>query len=118
MKLMKIETVGSDAITANSAFYIDVDGFYDIVSTGATCVATGTWGTITFTFDGENNAEKLLNGAKVATYLADKINELQNELPGKAHHNLIPSIADFHTLTGIVHTGGTANTALISVALS
>ena len=37
---------------------------------------------------------------------------------GAGVFELIPSIADFHAATGIVHTGGDANTALVTCALS
>ena len=120
---MKIETVTSDAIVANTGSIINVDVENLEINIGASATTTtfvGPFGTMTFTVDGTNAAEKLLNCSKIGAYLADKIGELCGDKANAKQKvfNLIPSIVEFHSLTGIVHTGGTANTALVSTALS
>ena len=120
---MKIETVTSDAIVANTGTIVNVDVENLEINIGASATTTtfvGPFGTMTFTVDGTDAAEKLSNCSKIGVYLADKIAELCGD---KAHakqkvFNFITSIAEFHDLTGIVHTGGTVNTALVSTALS
>jgi hypothetical protein len=123
MHLMKINKVTTDAIVANIPFYVNTSSVSKIVTAAATCVVTfnmdsDTAGTVTFTVDGADAAEKLLNVTKIADYFGDVMCQLHG--PGNGQRgvfNLIPSIADFHTATGIVHTGGTANTALITTAI-
>ena len=120
MKLMKIETVGTDAIVANTGFIVnvDVDNLeINIGATGTTTTVIGPFGTITFTVDGADAAEKLLNCNKIADYFALSVQQICSRASSKVFE-LIPSIAAFHTATGIVHTGGTANTALATCALS
>ena len=124
MKLMKINLVATDTITANTAFTIDASTVVKIVSAATTCVVTfnadaDTVGTVTFTVDGADTAEKLLNAQRIADYFGDVLCQLHG--PGNGQRgvfDLIPSIADFHSATGIVHTGGTANTALVTTALA
>ena len=123
MKLMKIETVTSDAIVANTGTIINVDVENLEINIGASATTTtlvGAFGTMTFTVDGTDAAEKLLNCSKIGVYLAERIAELCGDKAHSKHtiFNLIPTIAEFHTKTGIVHTGGTANTALVSTAFS
>ena len=120
MKLMKIETVGSDLITANTGFIVNVDVDNLEVNIGASATTTtviGPFGTITFTVDGADAAEKLSNCAKIGDYFAKSVQQLCSK-HGAGVFELIPSIADFHAATGIVHTGGDANTALVTCALS
>ncbi len=120
MKLMKIETVATDAIVANTGFIVnvDVDNLeVNIGASGTTATVVGPFGTITFTVDGADAAEKLLNLAKIGDYFAKSVQQLCSK-HGAGVFELIPSIVDFHTATGIVHTGGDANTALVSCALS
>jgi len=122
MKLMKINLVATDTITANTAFTIDTSTVVKIVSAATTCVVTfntdaDTVGTVTFTVDGADTAEKLLNAQRIADYFGDVVMQLEQGLQ-RGVFDLIPSIANFHSATGIVHTGGTANTALVTTALA
>ena len=120
MKMMKIETVGSDVITANTGFIVnvDVDNLeINIGASGTTTTVVGPFGTITFTVDGADSAEKLVNCRKIGDYFALSVQQICSRASSKVFE-LIPSIADFHSATGIVHTGGTANTALVTCALS
>ena len=124
MNLIKINKVTTDAIVANTAFYINAQTVVKIVTAATTCVATfvdgtdaDTIGTVTFTVDGADTAEKLLNAQKISDHLGKTIMQLQQGLQREVF-DLIPTIADFHSATGIVHTGGTANTALVTTALA
>ena len=122
MKLMKINLVATDTITANTAFTIDASTVVKIVSAATTCVVTfntdaDTVGTVTFTVDGATTAEKLLNAQRIADYFGDVVMQLEQGLQ-RGVFDLIPSIADFHSATGIIHTGGTVNTALVTTALA
>ena len=120
MKMMKIETVGSDAITADTGFIInvDVDSLeINIGATGTTTTLVGPFGTVTFTVDGASTAEKLVNCRKVGDYLALSIQQVCSRASSKVFE-LIPSIADFHSASGIVKTGSGADDALVTVALS
>ena len=60
MKLIKFETVATDAIVANTGFIVnvDVDNLeINIGATGTTTTMIGPFGTVTFTVDGASNAE-------------------------------------------------------------
>ena len=127
MRLMNIQKVTTDAIVPNTSFCIDVSTTLQVVTAAATSVLTfnaagAALATVTFTVDGADTAEKLLNAQKITTYLNLKIAQLNGGMVNFKHGNapfeLIPSIAEFHAATGIVHTGGTANTALITTALA
>ena len=121
---MKINKVTTDAIVANTPFYINTSVVSQIVIAGTTCTVTfnmdsATEGTVTFTVDGADSAEKLLNATKIGDYFGDIMCQLHGPSSGqRGVFDLIPSIAAFHTATGIVHTGGTANTALVTTAIA
>jgi len=124
---MNIQTVTSDVIVPNTSFAIDVSTTLHVVTAATTSVLTfnaagAALATVTFTVDGANTAEKLLNAQKITTYLNIKIAQLSGEMVnfkyGNGPFELIPSIAEFHAVTGIVHTGGTLNTALVSTGLA
>jgi hypothetical protein len=124
MKLIKINKVTTDAIVDNTAFYINAQTVVKIVTGATTCVVTfvdgtdaDTTGTVTFTVDGADTAEKLLNAQRISDYFGKAMMQLEQGLQ-KGVFDLIPTIADFHSETGIVHTGGTANTALVTTALA
>jgi len=94
-------------------------------TTAATLVLTFEAGSansiITFDFDGDNAAEKLLNAKKMYDFLRPKLEILVGR--GGISKGVLDmfdgkTIAQIHTATGIVHTSGTANTALKSIALS
>jgi len=123
MKLMNIQKVTTDAIVPNTSFCIDVSTTLKVVTAATTSVLTfnaagAALATVTFTVDGADTAEKLLNAQKITTYLNKVIAQIMGPNGNqKGVYELIPSIAEFHTATGIVHTGGTANTALITTAI-
>ena len=120
MKLIKFETVATDAIVANTGFIVnvDVDNLeINIGATGTTTTMIGPFGTVTFTVDGTNAAEKLLNTEKIAVYLADKIALFSSgKAKGIFEFFRGGTIANFETDTGIVHTGST--NPLVSLALT
>ena len=124
MKLMKINKVTTDAIVANTAFVIDTSTVVKIVTAATTSVVTfnvdaDTVGTVTFTVDGADTAEKLLNAQRITDYFGDVLCQLHGPNNGqRGVFDLIPSVADFHAASGIVHTGGTANTALITTGIA
>ena len=122
MKLIMIEKVTSDAIVANTAFYLNVETVSKIVSVGTTCTITfnmdsDTAGTVTFTLDGASTAEKLLNAQKVADYMAGLIQDLTGPASNqKGVYELFTTVALFETYTGIVHTGGSLPLATTAIA--
>ena len=121
---MKINKVTTDAFVVTAPFYINTSVVSQVVIEATTCTVTfnadsDTAGTVTFTVDGDDSAETLLNSTKIADYIGDVVCQLHG--PGNGQRgvfDLIPSIAAFHTATGIVHTGGTANTALVTTAIA
>ena len=123
MNLIKINKVTSDAIVDNTAFYINAQTVVKIVTAATTCVVTfvdgtdaDTIGTVTFTVDGADTAEKLLNAQKISDHIGKTIMQLQQGLQREVF-DLIPTIADFHSATGIIKTGET-NAALVTTALA
>ena len=76
MKLLKFETVASDAIVADTGFIVnvDVDNLeINIGASGTTTTVAGPFGTITFTVDGATTAEKLVNARKIGDYFASLV---------------------------------------------
>ena len=124
MKLIKINKVTTDAIVINTAFVIDASTVVKIVTAATTSVVTfnvdaDTVGTVTFTVDGADTAEKLLNAQRITDYFGKVMMQLHGPISGQRQvFDWIPSNAEFHTVTGIVHTGGTANTALVTTAIA
>ena len=119
MKLMRIETVATDAVTANTPIIIDVEGINEITPTAAnTCTIVGTFGTITFTTDGADDTERLLNCNKICDFVAAKVQEICG--PNSAQSCVFDlfrgkSYANFEADTGIVNTGSTG--PLVSIGL-
>ena len=124
MNLIRFTLVTSDEFVANSAIILDAARLVESQVTGATCVTTFEAGSansvLTATFDGTDAAEKLLNATKFQ-------NELMKIVTVAANHNqkdvldFFPAgetIDEFGTRLGIVHTGGTAGTGLISIELA
>ena len=124
-KLISFPTVTSDALVANSIIVVDGAGLLEMNTTAATLVLTFAAGSansiVTFDFDGDDAAEKLLNAKKMYDFLRPKLEVLVGR--GGVSKGVLDmfegkTIAELHTATGIVHTSGSANTALISVVLS
>ena len=123
--MISFPTVTADKIVANSIIVLDGAGWVEANTTSDTLVLTFEAGSansiVTFKFDGDDADEKLLNAKKMYDFLLPKLkvlvgrggisNGILDMLDGK-------TIAELHTATGIVHTSGTANTALISIALT
>ena len=124
MKLVKIEKVTSDAVVANTAFHVDVSKCVEIAVAATTCTMTianaAADPIVTFTVDGTDAAEKLLNATKIADYLATTISDLvtnkTNPNKSSSVFNLITSYADFEAKTGILFTGSTG--PLVTTVLS
>ena len=125
MKLLNIQKVTSDAVVPNTSFCIDVSTTLKVVTAATTSVLTfnaagAALATVTFTVDGADTAEKLLNAQKITTYLNALIAQLNGPVGNsKKAFELITSIEDFHRITGIVKTGGTGllNDALVTTAV-
>ena len=117
---MRIETVASDAVTASSPIIIDAEGINEMsVTADNTCTIVGTFGTIAFTTDGEDNTERRLNAAKIVEFVAAKVQEICG--PNSAQRGVTDlfrgkSYANFEADTGIVNTGSTG--PLVTIALS
>ena len=129
MQLMKIPVVASSSMVDNKFFYLNVEDVFEIegaVSVADASIIRFTGGVsdsvITVTFDGATGAEKVLNAKKFADYFADKCAELNgpnaNRKPVNRVFNLIDSLANFETLTGITKTGGTGSDAIKTIALT
>ena len=129
MQLMKIPVVASSQLVDNKFFYLNVEDVFEIegaVSAADASIIRFTGGVsdsiITVTFDGATAAEKVLNAKKFADYFADKCAELNgpnaNRKPVNRVFNLIDSLANFETLTGITKTGGTGGDAIKTIALT
>tara|TARA_R100000541_G_scaffold1236_1_gene5700 strand:- start:250 stop:624 length:375 start_codon:yes stop_codon:yes gene_type:complete len=124
MKLLRVETVASDAVVANTPFIVDTSAVNEIKVTGdgsgaTTAVMTGAYGLLTFTVDGANAAEKVLNASKIAEFLAAKVAEMNG--PHSTQKGIVDLFrgklyANFETDSGIVNTGGTG--PLVTIGLS
>ena len=124
MKLFKFPEVASDALTGG-LLHVDVTSLTNIATTGATMVMEGSNWVLTWTFDGTNAAEKLVNANKAKDYILPLITPYLGDKMNRKEFNTVYSIfegltiAQIHTeLSDIVHTGGSANTALVSIVLS
>lgn len=124
-KMISFPTVTSDAIVANSIIVLDGASWVEANTTAATLVLTFAAGSansiVTFDFDGDDAAEKLLNAKKMYDFLVPKLKVLVGR--GGVSKDILDmfdgkTIAELHTATGIVHTSGSANTALKSIALT
>jgi hypothetical protein len=121
MKLIKVQLAASDDFLANHYSYIDMYSIVDISPIAETLVISTTNGALTFTFDGDDAAEKYLNASKMANYIVPRIAEYINKSKeSNKIFNLFgdQTIAELHTATGIVHTSGSANQGLISIIAS
>jgi len=123
MNLMRFKKVTTDEFVINTEIILDVSRLAESYVTGATCVMTfaGTSDSIlTWTVDGADAAEKLLNATKIQ-------NEFLKLATIAADHNQ-KGVMDFFPATetidqwgarlGVVHTGGDAGTGLVTLALS
>tara|TARA_Y100000592_G_scaffold31773_2_gene50581 strand:- start:1697 stop:2071 length:375 start_codon:yes stop_codon:yes gene_type:complete len=124
MNLLRFKLVTSDEFVDNSAIVLDASKLVESYVTGATCVTTFEAGSansvLTATFDGTDDAEKLLNATKFQNELLDMVAIAANHNQKKVL-DFFPAgetIDAFGERLGIVHTGGDAGTGLVSIALS
>ena len=121
---MRFKKVTSDEFVENTEIILNVAALVESYVTGATCVMTfaadGAPSILTWTVDGADAAEKLLNATKIQ-------NEFLKLATTAANHNQT-GVLDFFPANetidqwgarlGIVHTGGTAGTGLATLALT
>ena len=124
MNLIKFKLVTSDEFVINSAIVLDASRLAECVVTGATMVVTFDVGEtnsiLTWTFDGTDAAEKLLNATYAQTELLDMVATVANRAQPSVLNFFPPeeTIDEWGSRLGIVHTGGTAGTGLASIVLS
>ena len=122
MKLFKFPTVASDALDGGSS-HVDITTLQDLTVTATTFVMSGLGWTLTFTTDGENAAESLLNAQKLQTYFLPLVTPYIGDKMNRKEFNTVKdiwaglTIAQIHTETGMVNTT-TANEALATIALT
>ena len=128
MKMMKFPVLAGSAFTSPNKkhFYINVHDIYEV--DGAALVADACTikfanaasteeGIITIVMDGADADEKVANANKLADYIAEKMQEVTSRMQKKPF-DLIPTLAEIHTASGITKTGGAGNDAIISITLS
>ena len=130
MKMMKFPVIAGSAFTSPNRknFYINVHDIYEIegaVNDADGCIvkfanaASTVEGTITFVMDGADADEKVENANKLADYIAEKMQEITGpSSTQKKPFDLIPTLAEIHTASGITKTGGSGNDAIISITLT
>ena len=119
---------GSIKISPAKNFYINVNDIYEVDGAALDAdactikfanAASTVEGAITIVMDGTDADEKVVNANKLADYIAEKIQELTGpSSTQKKPFDLIPTLAEIHTATGITKTGGSGNDAIISITLS
>tara|TARA_Y100001951_G_scaffold68391_1_gene55284 strand:+ start:249 stop:623 length:375 start_codon:yes stop_codon:yes gene_type:complete len=124
MNLLKFKLVTSDEFVINSAIVLDASRLAECVVTGATMVVTFDVGEtnsiLTWTFDGTDAAEKLLNATKAQTELLNMVS-IATDHNQKGVLDFFPgteTIDQWGDRLSIIHTGGTAGTGLVSIVLS
>jgi hypothetical protein len=128
MKMMKFPVLAGSAFTSPNKkhFYINVHDIYEVDGAALDAdactikfanAASTVEGTITIVMDGVDADEKVANANKLADYIAEKMQEVTSRMQKKPF-DLIPTLAEIHTASGITKTGGAGNDAIISIALS
>ena len=124
MNLIRFKLVTADEFVANSDIILDAARLAESYVTGATCVMTFDMGEsnsiLTWTFDGDDAAEKLLNATKLQNEAIKIISLAANHNQTGAMDFFPPgeTIDEWGARLGIVHTSGSAGTGLIQVVLS
>ena len=130
MKMMKFPVLAGTAFTSPNKkhFYVNVHDIYEVdgaaLDADACTIklanpASTTEGVITFVMDGADADEKVENANKLADYIAEKMQEITGpSSTQKKPFDLIPSLAEIHTASGITKTAGSGNDAIISCTLS
>ena len=112
MKLMKIETVGGAAVTANLARVIDITRVTDAIPAATTAVinyanAAGALKTVTFTVTGADDAEKLLNAQRTCDWFMGIVQELNGPASNQKGVYILGTHAGMTTAAGLTFTAAT-----------
>ena len=125
---MKFPVLAGSAFTSPNKkhFYINVHDIYEVDGAALDAdactikfanAASTEEGIITIVMDGADADEKVANANKLADYIAEKMQEVTSRMQKKPF-DLIPTLAEIHTASGITKTGGAGNDAIISITLS
>ena len=121
---MRFKKVTTDEFVINTEIVLDASRLAESYVTGATCVQTFDIGEsnsiLTWTVDGTDAAEKLLNATKIQNEVL-KIASIAVDHNQKGAVDFFPAtetIDQWGARLGVVHTGGVAGTGLITLALS
>jgi hypothetical protein len=128
MKMMKFPVLAGSAFTSPNKkhFYINVHDIYEVDGAALDAdactikfanAASTEEGIITIVMDGADADEKVANANKLADYIAEKMQEVTSRMQKKPF-DLIPTLAEIHTASGITKTGGAGNDAIISITLT
>ena len=128
MKMMKFPVLAGSAFTSPNKkhFYINAHDIYEVDGAALDAdactikfahAASTVEGIITIVMDGADADEKVANANKLADYIAEKMQEVTSRMQKKPF-DLIPTLAEIHTASGITKTGGAGNDAIISITLS
>ena len=124
MNLIRFKKVTTDEFVINTEIVLDASRLAESYVTGATCVQTFDIGEsnsiLTWTVDGDNAAEKLLNATKIQNEVL-KIASIAVDHNQKGIIDFFPAtetIDQWGARLGVVHTSGSAGTGLITLALS
>ena len=123
MNLIRFKKVTTDEFVINTEIVLDASRLAESYVTAATCVQTfaGTSDSIlTWTVDGADADEKLLNATKIQNEVL-RIATIAADHNQKGVLDFFPpneTIDEWGARLGVVHTGGDAGTGLITLALS
>ena len=123
MKMWKLPVITGDDVVASNFIFVDASTLQDVTVGATTAVFSGLGWVLTFTFDGTNAAEKLLNANKMGNYLTPLLLQYNgnsvNKVAGVGIFELWKGLStpDISALTGIEKTGDLGN-AIVSLALS
>tara|TARA_R110000822_G_C14886347_1_gene447185 strand:+ start:106 stop:477 length:372 start_codon:yes stop_codon:yes gene_type:complete len=123
MKMWKIPVITTDDVVADNFIFVDASTLQDVTVGATTTVFSGLGWVLTFTFDGTNAAEKLLNANLMANYLTPLLLDYNgNDVNRKEAVKIFElwkglSTPDISALTGIEKTGDLGN-AIVTLALS
>ena len=124
MNLIRFKKVTTDEFVANTEIVLDASRLAESYVTGATCVQTFDIGEsnsiLTWTVDGADAAETLVNATLIQNEVL-KIVGIAADHNQKGIIDFFPgseTIDEWGARLGVIHTGGTAGTGLITLALS
>ena len=121
---MRFKKVTTDEFVINTEIVLDASRLAESYVTGATCVQTFDVGEtnsiLTWTVDGADAAEKLVNATLIQNEVL-KIVGIAADHNQKGIIDFFPgseTIDEWGARLGVIYTGGTAGTGLITLALS